>query len=174
MFQTQNQTIYRLLTWLDQSHKTLTRPRFWPGPITSFLAPNPSFPSFSYFLTSYKFPPPFFHHFFSAFFPIISFYTFMQIAHKVLGTLLLFFHNFDIFICKLFIHLRLIPVQNLRWKSGWLSLWIPNRFIGYLKTKSPEKQIFAQEHHWNCNLKSWEGFVSTHIALPFFGPQGPP
>jgi len=37
-----------------------------------------------------------------------------------------------------------------------------------LRTKYPEKQIFAQEHQGHCILKPWEGFL-TCIALPFLG-----
>jgi len=48
------------------------------------------------------------------------------------------------------LHLKIcnkVSWQNLRWKLEWMAfLWVPNSFIGYLRTKCPEKQIFAQEY----------------------------
>jgi len=48
----------------------------------------------------------------------------------------------------------------------WLSLRVPNKMVDYLKSKCPEKQIFAWEHQGHCILKPWEGFCLIYLALP--------
>jgi len=62
---------------------------------------------------------------------------------------------------------KLIILGQIGQYHEWMAQFVSTKQIHlYLRTKCPEKLIFAQEHKGHCILKSWESFL-THIALPF-------